>query len=142
MSGRIETRRGGAVEHQRNRGGSMIETVNIAEKLSRVQSHWKPHVVGELNGQHVKLVKLLGPFVWHHHEHEDEMFLVVRGRLRMELRDGTREVGAGEFIIIPRGVEHRPVAEEEVHVMLFEPAGTLNTGNVRNERTVEEPQRI
>jgi mannose-6-phosphate isomerase-like protein (cupin superfamily) len=120
----------------------MIETVNIAEKLTQFQSHWTPHVVGELNGQHVKLVKLLGPFVWHHHEAEDEMFLVVRGRLRMELRDGAREVDAGEFIIVPRGVEHRPVADEEVHLMLFEPASTLNTGNVRNERTVEAPQRI
>ena len=94
-------------------------------------------LAGELNGQHVRLVKLLGEFVWHHHDHEDEMFLVMRGLLRMRFRDREVTVGPGEFIIVPRGVEHLPVADEEVHVMLFEPAATVNTGNVRNERTVD-----
>ena len=116
--------------------------VNLAEKFSQFTDHWNPKVVGELNGQHVKLVKLLGPFVWHHHEHEDELFLVVRGRLRMEFRDGHRDVEKGEFLIVPRGVEHRPVAEREAHVLLFEPATTLNTGAVRNERTVDKLDRL
>jgi mannose-6-phosphate isomerase-like protein (cupin superfamily) len=99
-------------------------------------------VVGELNGQHVKLVRLLGAFVWHHHDDEDELFLVHRGRLRMEFRDRVVELSPGEFLIVPRGVEHRPVADEEVEVMLFEPATTLNTGNLRNERTVEVLERL
>ena len=116
--------------------------VNLAEKFTRFSEHWQPKVVGELNGQHVKLVKLLGEFVWHHHADEDELFLVVRGRLGMQFRDREVTVGEGEFIIVPRGVEHRPVAEEEVHVLLFEPASTLNTGNVTNERTVERPARL
>ena len=116
--------------------------VNLAEKFSQFTDHWSPKVVGELNGQHVKLVKLLGPFVWHHHEHEDELFLVVRGRLRIEFRDGHRDVDPGEFLIVPRGVEHRPVAEQEVHVLLFEPAGTLNTGNIRDGRTVDQLERL
>lgn len=111
--------------------------VNLADKLAQVSEHWSPKVVGELNGQHVKLVKLLGPFVWHHHDEEDELFLVVRGRMRMEFVGRHVDVEAGEFIIVPRGVEHRPVAEQEVHILLFEPASTLNTGNVRNERTVD-----
>lgn len=105
------------------------EKVNIAEKLSRFSDHWNPRIVAELNGQHVKLVKFQGEFVWHQHEHEDEMFLVVHGAFRMELRDKTVSLAAGDFIVIPRGTEHRPVADEEVHVMLFEPAGTLNTGD-------------
>jgi mannose-6-phosphate isomerase-like protein (cupin superfamily) len=120
----------------------MLEKVNLAEKLSRFSDHFSPKIVGELNGQHVKLVKFAGPFTWHHHEAEDELFLVVKGRFRMELRDGPVWIEAGEFVIIPRGVEHRPVAEEEVEVLLFEPATTLNTGNVRNEQTVEALDRI
>jgi mannose-6-phosphate isomerase-like protein (cupin superfamily) len=120
----------------------MISKVNLAEKLALFADHWNPKIVGELNGQHVKLVKFSGPFTWHHHETEDEMFLVVRGRFRMELRDGEVPLNQGEFIIVPKGVEHRPIAEEEVHVLLFEPATTLNTGNVLNERTVEKLERI
>jgi mannose-6-phosphate isomerase-like protein (cupin superfamily) len=111
--------------------------VNLAEKFGLFSAHWQPKVVGELNGQHVKLVKLLGEFVWHHHADEDELFLVVRGVLRMEFRDRHVAVSPGEFLIVPRGVEHRPVAEGEVHVVLFEPAGTRNTGNVTEGRTVE-----
>jgi mannose-6-phosphate isomerase-like protein (cupin superfamily) len=119
-----------------------VDKVNLAQKLALFSEPWSPKIVGELNGQHVKLVKLQGPFVWHHHEAEDELFLVLHGQLRMELRDRTVDVGPGEFIIIPRGVEHRPVADEEVHVLLFEPASTLNTGNVRDERTAEHLQRL
>ena len=120
----------------------MIERVNLREKLSLFDAHWDPKIVGELNGQHVKLVKFVGEFVWHHHDHEDEMFLVHRGQFRMELRDRTVELREGDFLIVPRGVEHRPVADEEVEVILFEPAGTLNTGNVHGERTVAEPARL
>jgi mannose-6-phosphate isomerase-like protein (cupin superfamily) len=119
-----------------------VEKVNIREKLALFDEWWKPKIAGELNGQHVKLVKFLGEFVWHHHDEEDELFLVVKGRFRMEFRDGEVWVEEGEFIVVPRGVEHRPVAEEEAHVLLFEPASTLNTGNVRNERTVTELDRI
>jgi mannose-6-phosphate isomerase-like protein (cupin superfamily) len=115
-----------------------IEKVNLKEKFALFDEHWSPKIVGELNGQHVKLVKLHGEFVWHHHEQEDELFLVLGGRLRMDFRDRHVWVEEGEFIIVPRGVEHRPVAEEEVRVMLFEPATTLNTGNVRNELTATE----
>ena len=120
----------------------MIEKVSLAEKLALFSDHWTPKVVGELNGQHVKLVKFAGPFTWHLHEVEDELFLVVRGRFRMEFRDREVTLNEGEFIIVPRAVEHRPVADEEVHVLLFEPATTLNTGNVVNERTVEKLERI
>ena len=116
--------------------------VNLAKTLDRIQKHWDPHVVGELNGQHVKLAKVKGEFVWHHHENEDELFLVLEGVLKLELRDRTVTLAPGEFFIVPRGVEHRPVAEEEVHLLMFEPASTLNTGNVRNERTVDRPRRI
>ena len=119
-----------------------MEKVSLASKFAAFSDHWSPKIVGELNGQHVKLVKFVGEFVWHHHDHEDEMFLVHRGQLRMELRDRTIELRAGDFLIVPRGVEHRPVADEEVEVMLFEPAGTLNTGNVQGERTVAEPARL
>jgi mannose-6-phosphate isomerase-like protein (cupin superfamily) len=121
---------------------ALPQAVNLAEKFSLFTDHWQPRVVGDLNGQHVKLVKLLGEFVWHHHDHEDELFLVLRGKLRMEFAGGHRDVGPGEFIVVPRGVEHRPVAAEEVHVLLFEPASTLNTGNVRDERTVDRPTRL
>ena len=119
-----------------------MERVRLASKFASFSEHWSPKIVGELNGQHVKVVKFVGEFVWHHHDHEDEMFLVHRGRFRMELRDRAIELGAGDFLIVPRGVEHRPVADEEVEVVLFEPAGTLNTGNVQSERTVAEPARI
>jgi mannose-6-phosphate isomerase-like protein (cupin superfamily) len=120
----------------------MVPKINLAEKLALFSDYWSPKVVGELNGQHVKLVKFQGPFTWHHHEAEDEMFLVVKGRFRMEFGDGHVWLEAGEFLVVPKGVEHRPVADEEVHVLLFEPATTLNTGNVRDERTVDEPDRI
>jgi len=116
--------------------------VNLQQKLSLFSDHFKPRVVGELNGQHVKLVKFAGPFVWHHHEVEDELFLVVKGRFRMEFRDRMEWIEEGEFLIVPHGVEHRPVAEEEVHVLLFEPAATLNTGNLQNDLTVEALERI
>jgi mannose-6-phosphate isomerase-like protein (cupin superfamily) len=119
-----------------------VDKVNIEEKLALFDEHWKPKIAGELNGQHVKLVKFIGEFVWHHHDEEDELFLVVKGRFRMEFRDRSVMVEEGEFIIVPRGVEHRPVADEEAHVLLFEPASTLNTGNVRDERTVAELDRI
>ena len=119
-----------------------MQKVNLAEKLALFSEKWKPKVVGELNGQQVKLVKLQGEFVWHKHDGEDELFLVVQGRFRMEFRDRHVWLGEGEFLVVPRGVEHRPVAEEEAHVLLFEPATTLNTGNLRNERTVAELDRI
>jgi mannose-6-phosphate isomerase-like protein (cupin superfamily) len=119
-----------------------IDKVNLREKLSLFHSHWEPKIVGELNGQHVKLVKFQGEFVWHHHEHEDELFLVVKGRFLMEFRDRQVTLEEGELLIVPRGVEHRPVAQDEVHVLLFEPATTLNTGNVISDRTVATPERI
>ena len=119
-----------------------IAVVNIAEKLGRFQEQWQPKIVGELNDSYVKLVKFQGEFVWHLHEAEDELFLVVKGALRMRLRDRDLTVRPGEFIIIPRGVEHLPVADEETHVLLFEPKSTLNTGNVSNERTVPNLERI
>jgi mannose-6-phosphate isomerase-like protein (cupin superfamily) len=119
-----------------------VEKVNLREKFAGFTEHWKPKIAGELNGQLVKLVKFQGPFVWHHHNHEDELFLVVKGRFRMEYRDRHVWVEEGEFVIVPHGVEHRPVADEEAHVLLFEPASTLNTGNVKNERTVERLERI
>ncbi|MGJ3233725.1 cupin domain-containing protein [Marivirga sp.] len=112
-----------------------MEKVNLNQKFSLFSEHWSPKIVGELNGQHVKLAKLKGEFVWHKHELEDEMFFVVKGILKMEYRDRTIEVKENEFVIVPKGVEHKPVAEEEVWVMLFEPASTLNTGDVENEMT-------
>jgi mannose-6-phosphate isomerase-like protein (cupin superfamily) len=122
--------------------GIIMEKVNLVKKLGSFKEQWSPKIVGELNGQQVKLVKFQGPFVWHHHDHEDELFLVVKGRFRMELRDKNVWIEEGEFIIIPRGAEHRPVADEEAHVLLFEPASTLNTGNVRNERTLDRLEKI
>ena len=119
-----------------------MEKVNLREKFSLFADHFKPRVAGELNGQQVKLVKFVGPFVWHHHDAEDELFLVVQGRFRMEFRDRQVWIEEGEFLIVPRGVEHRPVAEEEVHLMLFEPAATLNTGNIESDLTVKTPERI
>ena len=119
-----------------------MEKINLNQKLQLFQEHWKPKIIGELNGQMVKLVKFQGPFVWHHHEKEDEMFLVIKGRFRMEFRDRQVWLEEGEFLIVRRGVEHRPVADEEAHVLLFEPASVLNTGNVTNDRTVETLERI
>jgi mannose-6-phosphate isomerase-like protein (cupin superfamily) len=119
-----------------------MERVNLAEKFARFQDHWRPRVVGELNGQQVRLAKFQGEFVWHHHEHEDELFLVVRGSFRMEFRDRVVELSEGEFLIVPRGVEHRPVAEREVEVLLFEPASTVNTGSAGGERTVPDLERL
>ncbi|HEV8307692.1 MAG TPA: cupin domain-containing protein [Methylomirabilota bacterium] len=118
-----------------------MRVVNLAEAFRRFTDPWSPKIVGEVNDLHVKVVKLTGEFVWHHHEQEDELFLVVNGRLRMRLRGGDREVGPGEFIIVPRGTEHCPVAlTDEVQVVLLEPRGTLNTGNVTSERTVATPE--
>lgn len=118
---------------------SALEKVVLADKLAAIGDHWQPRIVAALNGQHVKLVKFAGEFTWHHHADEDELFLVVAGQFRMELRDGVVELGPGEMLVVPRGVEHRPVADAEVSVLLFEPAGTLNTGNVRGALTVESP---
>jgi mannose-6-phosphate isomerase-like protein (cupin superfamily) len=118
-----------------------MDKVNLAEQLARFSEHWSPRIIGELNGQHVRIVKLRGDFVWHHHEAEDELFLVLSGKLAMHFRDRTLELSPGELVIVPRGVEHKPAAEEETHVLLFEPASTLNTGNVRNERTIDRPVR-
>ena len=119
-----------------------MQKVNVAEKFASIPEAWKPRIAGELNGQMVKLGKFKGEFVWHHHEHEDELFLVVKGRFRMELRDRNIWLEEGEFLVVPRGVEHRPVAEQEAWVLLFEPASTLNTGNVQNERTLRELERV
>ncbi len=116
--------------------------INLADAFDSIHAHWSPHVALDMNGQHVKLVKFKGAFDWHHHEGEDELFLVHRGRFVMEFRDRRVEVQAGEMLLVRRGVEHRPVAEEEVEVILFEPAGTLNTGNVESARTVREPRRL
>jgi mannose-6-phosphate isomerase-like protein (cupin superfamily) len=126
-----------------------MNKINLREKFSLIRDHWNPRVIGELNGQYLKLVKFKGPFTWHHHDNEDEMFLVVKGRFRMEYREnGDASSGPGEqrdvwleegeFMIVPRGVEHRPVADEEAEVLLFEPSTTLNTGNVENELTLPE----
>jgi len=119
-----------------------LDKINIEEKLRSFTDHWNPRVAGELNGQHVKLVKFKGEFVWHKHDLEDELFLVIRGSFNMELRDKIVTLGPGEFIIIPKGVEHRPVAAEEVEVMLFEPAGTLNTGDQETELTRHELKKV
>ena len=126
---------------------TLMNKINLAQKFSLIDDHWNPRIVGELNGQYLKLVKFQGPFTWHHHDNEDEMFLVVNGRFRMEFREQQNEPATsvpakeiwleqGEFCIVPRGVEHRPVADQECHVLLFEPATTLNTGNVQDEFTV------
>ena len=119
-----------------------MEKINLAEKLSLFKEHWRPKIVGELNGQMVKLVKFKGPFVWHHHDHEDELFYVVKGSFDMEFEDSIVTINEGEFIVVPRGVEHRPNAKEECDVMLFEPASTLNTGNVDDERTLHRLEKI
>ena len=123
-------------------GESHVQAVNLSEKLRQVADYWNPKIVGELNDSFVKVVKLKGEFLWHHHEHEDELFLVVKGTLRMRFRNKDVVVREGEFLVVPRGVEHLPVAEDEVHVVLLEPKSMLNTGNLRNERTVETLERI
>jgi mannose-6-phosphate isomerase-like protein (cupin superfamily) len=119
-----------------------MEKVSLAHKFNLFQDYWSPKIVGELNDSYVKLVKLKGEFVWHHHEAEDELFLVVKGRLLIKLRDRDIWLERGEFVIIPRGVEHLPIAEKEAHVLLLEPKSTLNTGNVRSEKTVTDLERI
>lgn len=119
-----------------------MEKVNLSEKLALFSEQWSPKIIGELNGQHVKLVKVQGEFVWHHHEQEDELFLVVHGTMDIHFRDRVVRLREGEFCIVPRGVEHKPVAEREAHVLLLEPVTTLNTGNVRNERTIDAPAHI
>jgi mannose-6-phosphate isomerase-like protein (cupin superfamily) len=119
-----------------------MDKINLLDKLAQFQDHYSPKLIAELNGQQVKLVKLQGPFVWHHHDAEDELFLVLAGRFCMEFRDRLVWLEEGEMLVVPHGVEHRPNAPEEVSVLLFEPASTLNTGNLRNERTVEELERL
>jgi len=119
-----------------------MKMVDLKVEFSLFKEHWQPQIVGELNGQYVKLAKLKGEFVWHHHENEDELFMVIKGKLKIKLKDDEIDLEEGQFFIIPRGVEHLPVAEEEVHVMLFEPKTVLNTGDKINERTVKKPQKI
>ena len=119
-----------------------MEKVNLAEKFARISEYWKPYIAAELNGQLIKLDKLKGEFVWHHHEREDEMFLVVKGAFRIEFRDKPVHLQEGEFLVVPRGVEHRPVADEEAWILLFEPGTTLNTGNVENELTKHQLDRV
>ena len=121
---------------------SRTEKINLTEKFAAFTGHWSPKILADLNGQQVKAAKFKGAFVWHHHEAEDEMFLVHRGTFRMEFRDHVVTLAPGDFIVVPRGVEHRPVADEEVEVVLFEPASTLNTGSVQNERTIAVLDRI
>jgi mannose-6-phosphate isomerase-like protein (cupin superfamily) len=118
------------------------DKVNLSDKLGQFTEKWNPRIIGELNGQHVKLVKVEGEFIWHQHADEDELFLVLSGQLSIHLRDRTIDLEQGEFFIVPRGVEHKPVAESETHILVFEPASTLNTGNVRSERTVESPEAL
>lgn len=119
-----------------------MHRIALDEKFAALREHWSPRVVARLNGQEVKVARFQGAFTWHHHEQEDELFLVHRGRFRMEFRDRTVELGPGDLLVVPRGVEHRPVADEEVEVLLFEPAGTLNTGNVRDAFTIDRPEEL
>jgi mannose-6-phosphate isomerase-like protein (cupin superfamily) len=119
-----------------------MEKINLAEKFNLVKDYWSPKIIGELNDSYVKAVKLKGQFIWHHHEQEDELFLVVKGSLRIRFRDRHVRLEEGEFLIVPKGVDHLPIAEQEAHIVLLEPKTTLNTGNVRNERTVAELERI
>jgi mannose-6-phosphate isomerase-like protein (cupin superfamily) len=123
-------------------GSIMLSKIVLAQKLAQFTETWSPRIVGDVNDCQVKLAKLEGEFVWHQHEHEDELFLVIEGRLRMELRDGVVVLEPGELLIVPRGVEHRPVAERACSVLLFEPASTLNTGDVASERTIRQPERL
>ncbi|HZV59416.1 MAG TPA: cupin domain-containing protein [Candidatus Eremiobacteraceae bacterium] len=119
-----------------------MDTINLEEKFSRFTDQWKPKILAEVNDCHIKAVKLKGEFIWHHHDHEDELFWVVKGTLRMKFRDRETVIREGEFVVVPRGVEHLPVADEEVHMVLIEPKSTLNTGNITNERTVPQLERI
>jgi mannose-6-phosphate isomerase-like protein (cupin superfamily) len=124
-----------------------MQKIRLADKLAAIDEYWRPKIIGELNGQHVKLVKFQGEFVWHRHDHEDELFLVLHGAFEMQFRneagvEETQMISEGELAIVPKGTEHRPRAESEVHVLLFEPAGTLNTGNIRNSRTILNPEQI
>jgi mannose-6-phosphate isomerase-like protein (cupin superfamily) len=119
-----------------------MKTVNLKDKFGKFQDYYNPRIIGEVNDCQVKAVKLKGEFIWHHHDNEDELFLVVKGTLRMKFRDHEAVVREGEFVIVPRGVEHLPVADEEVHIVLIEPRTTLNTGNIQNERTVSQLERI
>lgn len=119
-----------------------MEKVNVAQKFDLFSDYWSPKIAAELNDSYVKLAKFKGEFVWHHHENEDELFFVTKGQLQIKLRDGEVRIGAGEFVVVPRGVEHMPVAEEEVHVILIEPKTTLNTGNVVGEKTVARLEKI
>ena len=119
-----------------------MEKVNLNEKFGLFNEHWTPKIVGELNGQEVKLAKLKGEFIWHDHANEDEMFFIVKGKLKLEFRDETIELHPGEMLVVPKGVEHKPIAEEEVWVMLFEPASTKHTGDVQHELTVDQCEKI
>jgi mannose-6-phosphate isomerase-like protein (cupin superfamily) len=119
-----------------------METINLKDKFNLFSDYWNPHILGDLNDSHIKAVKLKGEFVWHHHDNEDELFLVVKGTLRMKFRDREAIVREGEFVIVPRGIEHCPVADDEVHLVLMEPKSTRNTGNISNERTVTRLERI
>lgn len=119
-----------------------VRKVNLEAAFTRFDDLWSPKIAARVNDAHIKLVKVKGEFVWHHHDREDELFLVLKGRITIQLRDGEIPIGEGEFVVVPRGVEHRPVAAEEAHVLLIEPASTVNTGNVRNERTVPKPATI
>jgi mannose-6-phosphate isomerase-like protein (cupin superfamily) len=128
---------------QHNRSDiDIMDAINLAEKLSRIDDHWNPRVVAELNGQQVRLAKIEGEFVWHSHANEDELFMVLKGRLRMEFRDRVVLLNEGEILVVPAGVEHRPVAEQEVHLLLFEPAATVNTGDVASSRTRHDLEHI
>jgi mannose-6-phosphate isomerase-like protein (cupin superfamily) len=119
-----------------------MNTINVAEKFSKINQMWSPKILGEVNDSYIKAVKFIGEFVWHHHDNEDEMFMVISGKLQMKFRDHEEVVRPGEFIIVPRGVEHLPISDEETQVLLFEPKSTLNTGNVRNERTLAELEKL
>jgi mannose-6-phosphate isomerase-like protein (cupin superfamily) len=119
-----------------------MNTINVADKFSKINEMWSPKILGEVNDSYIKAVKFIGEFVWHHHDNEDEMFMVISGKLRMKFRDREEVVRPGEFIIVPRGVEHLPISDEETQVLLFEPKSTLNTGNVRNERTLAELEKL
>lgn len=119
-----------------------MEAVNLEEKYNLIDKHWSPRIVGELNGQAVKIAKIQGEFIWHTHQEEDEFFLVVKGKIMIRTREGDVEIKEGEFFIVPRGTEHMPVAEQEAYILMFEPIGTLNTGNVHSEQTIKEVDRI
>ncbi|MBQ4841340.1 MULTISPECIES: cupin domain-containing protein [Bacillus] len=120
----------------------MISKTNVQEKFLQINDYWNPRISGELNDSYIKMVKIKGEFIWHHHDDEDEMFFVCKGKLVIRFRDSEIALNEGEFIVIPKGIEHQPIAEEEVHLLLIEPKTTLNTGNVINERTVSIPERI